>query len=150
VTLQQFDTSVARPERFPNFEHAHAYTEPQGRGSRASFAHFEAFAAFCSNQKWPVSSVNERRAVCPKRSVQVFMFFNSGIPLAIFSDEFSAKRQLTESVEVLNVATNSGQHGRLVKVPGNRFHHLENSVGARGLQRSGGSFRAGNDTPRRA
>jgi len=46
--------------------------------SRASFAHFDFFSAFCSSHKCPPLSVNERSPECPRCSVHDFMFFSSG------------------------------------------------------------------------
>jgi hypothetical protein len=49
--------------------------------------------------------------VCPKRSVQVFIFLNSGIPLAIFSDRiFSEAREEPASCELAARRSGLSQH----------------------------------------
>src|ERR1043165_6679496 len=43
---------------------------------RASFAHFDALARFCSSHRCPSASVKDRRPECPSRSVHVFISFS--------------------------------------------------------------------------
>ena len=54
----------------PDLPTSHAISCP----CLASFAHFERLSALCCSEKWPSSSVNERRGKCSSRSPRLISF----------------------------------------------------------------------------
>src|SRR6185503_11032643 len=74
----------------PGLANSHAIACP----ARASLAHLEFLAGFCSSQKWWSLSRKLRRLVCPSRSVQVVMSANVATALILPTESLRLEARL--------------------------------------------------------